>query len=797
MTRKPIAILVKRFPKLSETFILHEILGLEAAGWPVTIFTLHPPSDDVTNPLVARVNAEVIQLDAADPAADFARQCRKRKLAHIHAHFADGPAAIAAQVARVLGIGYSVSAHAKDIYLTPDAILRANLVAAHFIATCTGHNAEHLRKVAPGTPVAKLYHGIDCGRLCPSHTAKATPPLILSVGRLRRKKGFDTLIEACAYLKASGQDFRCEIVGYGPEEAALQAQISLSGLSDLVHLTGKLGHEAVVERMRAAQVFALPCRIDQDGDRDGIPNVILEAMSIGLPVISTDVSGVPEVVEDGVTGLLVSPEAPNALATGIASLLSQSARAQTLADAARDQVMRRFGQGRDIAALDRLLLTAIGAGEGAIGYVLKGFPRLSESFISSEILRLERRGKHIVIFSAGEGDTLAAPVLADLTSPLAYLPSAGSVSKNSLFGWLKIMTPRYLPIHLKLVRRRPRAYWDALKQAIFFARNFRHTKDRCAKRSFFKQFVQAGAIAEAAGRAGITHLHGHFCHSATTITWLAAKMAGVSFSFTAHAKDIYQAKHNPGDLLSRKVSAATFVTTCTRANHDHLTGRVSAPDKLHTIYHGLDIRVFAPVKRTANGRLRILAVGRHVEKKGFDLLIHALAMLRTEGVAFECRIVGEEGPATRNLARAILENDLEGQCRLDPPEPHHQLRQSYAWADVFVLPCRIDDSGDRDGIPNVLAEAMATGLGVISTTVSGIPEIVTHGEHGLLVHPDSATELSGAIAKLASDDKLRIQLGVAASQRIAEIFDADRTILDMEALFDRTLAQSLTGTLAK
>jgi glycosyltransferase involved in cell wall biosynthesis len=512
-------------------------------------------------------------------------------------------------------------------------------------------------------------------------------------------------------------------------------------------------------------------------------------MAMGVPVVSTPVSGVPEIVEDGVSGLLVEPDEPDMLAAAMARLLDSPHHRQRLASAARAAVTSRFGEGRDSAALDRLLLNAIGAGKGAIGYVVKGFPRLSESFISNEVLKLEALGKDIVLFSASHGDELAAPVLADMTSPLAYLPVAGSVSKNSLFGWLRIMTPAYLPRHLRLLARHPIYYLSAVRQTVHFARRYRHSKDRCAKRAFFKQFAQAGAIAEAAERAGVTHLHGHFCHSATTITWLAARMAGLSFSFTAHAKDIYQARHNPRDLLARKVAAAQFVTTCTAANHVHLAERVDCPSKLHTIYHGLDTRFFASGERASSNSLRILAVGRHVEKKGFDLLIEALAQLAARGIDFDCRIVGEEGPATRQLAQAILDRKLEGRCRLDPPEKRSTLRDSYRAADIFVLPCRIDDSGDRDGIPNVLAEAMATGLAVVSTKVSGIPEIVTDGENGLLVAPDDAKELADAIARLQGDPALCDQLGKAAAERIREIFDADRTILDLKRLFDSALRE--------
>jgi glycosyltransferase involved in cell wall biosynthesis len=788
MIRLPIAILVKRFPKVSETFILHEILALEAMGWPVTVFTLLAPSDEIVHLGVAKVRANVVQLDPQCPAVHFTSAAQALEIRHIHAHFANEPAALAALVARQMGIGYSISAHAKDIYLTPPETLRANMADARFVVTCTGHNATHLRDAAPGVPVAKLYHGIDCERLCPGHGIPATPPLILSVGRLRAKKGFDTLIDACARLAAEGLDFRCEIVGYGPEEHALCAQIERLALSGEVRLSGKMAHDDVLDRMRAASLFALPCRIESNGDRDGIPNVILEAMAMGVPIISTPVSGVPEVVQDGASGKLVQPDDPGELATAISFLFANPQVAATLATNARATVTSRFGEGRDMMMLDRLLLNATGQGQGSVGYVIKGFPRLSESFISNEVLKLERLGKNITIFAASHGDALSDPVLAELTSPLAYLPEAGSVSKNSLSGWLLILVPAYLPAHWRLFKRRPSAWLSGLRQTIAFARRYRYSKARVTKRAFFKQFAQAGAIAEAAQRAGVTHLHGHFCHSATTITWLAADMAGCSFSFTAHAKDIYQAKHNPGDLLARKVAAAAFVTTCTEANHKHLIDRVDTPAKLHTVYHGLDTGFFRPPLRKERPRINILAVGRHVDKKGFDLLVYALAMLRNDGIAFDCRIIGEDGPATAMLAQAVCDHALEGKCRLDPPESRVALKASYEAADIFVLPCRIDDSGDRDGIPNVLAEAMAMGLAVVSTTVSGIPEIVQNGVNGILVPPDSAEELATAIASLANDALLRTKLGEAATRRIADVFDADRTILDMKRLFDGVLS---------
>jgi glycosyltransferase involved in cell wall biosynthesis len=789
--RRPLGILVKRFPKLSETFILSELLALEALGWPVTIFTLGPPSDALVHPDVAKIKAEVIQLDERDPERHLAKLLVSFDIAHLHAHFAGEPASTARVASHRAGIGYSISAHAKDIFLTETKLLRQNLGNARFVVTCTSHNAQHLRKVVTGVPVAKLYHGIDCTKLQPGEdSGRIDPPLILSVGRLRSKKGLDVLINACARLYKSDIAFRCEIIGYGPEEAALRELIEGHGLHQHVRLTGKLGHDDVLARMRAARIFVLPCRIDADGDRDGIPNVILEAMAMGLPVVSTSVSGVPEIVEHGRTGWLVPPDDAEALADRLRALITDGVDGDVVC-AARHAVHARFGEGRDIAMLDRLMLGAIKHAEPGLGYVIKGFPRLSESFISAEVLRLEKLDQRITVFALAHGDDMAAPVLADLGSPLAYMPSAGSVRKSTLSQWLRQVIPVFAPIHWRLFRKRPRAWLSTLAQTWRFARDYRHGKDRCAKRSYFKQFLQAGAIAEAMARAGITHLHGHFCHNATTITWFAARLAGCSFSFTAHAKDIYQERHNPGDLLARKIEAARFVTTCTSANHSHLEQKLGAVPSLHTVYHGLDTHFFAPAKRPPRDTQKLIAVGRHVEKKGFDLLITALRILRKRGLSLECRIIGESGPVSDALASQIVSAGLVDLITLDPPLPHAHLRSCYAEADIFVLPCRIDGSGDRDGIPNVLAEAMATGLAVVSTDVSGIPELVRDEENGLLVAPDDPHALADALQRLASDAGLRDRLGKAAVATISEKFDADRTILEMNRLFSATLGAAV------
>jgi glycosyltransferase involved in cell wall biosynthesis len=191
----------------------------------------------------------------------------------------------------------------------------------------------------------------------------AAPPLLLSVGRLREKKGFDVLIEACRILRDLGVSLRCEIVGYGPEKERLEDLIAARRLTDTVFLVGALTRQGVIARYRAATVFVLPCRTAGDGDRDGIPNVLIEAMASGLPVISTTVSGVPEAVSQGMTGLLVPAEDARALSEAIQTLIARPVLRKRLGERARLNVERRFSTGDNLAPLHRSLLAALrGAG---------------------------------------------------------------------------------------------------------------------------------------------------------------------------------------------------------------------------------------------------------------------------------------------------------------------------------------------------------------------------------------------------------------------------------------------------
>lgn len=420
------------------------------------------------------------------------------------------------------------------------------------------------------------------------------------------------------------------------------------------------------------------------------------------------------------------------------------------------------------------------SGARTVAYVMNGFPRLSETFIAHEIHQLERSGLALRLYVVKrENEPQVHPVVAAIRAPLTYLPGVSSLSGRSLPAWLRDNLPTFWRAHAALALRHPWRYAATLASAA--ALTWRHWP----RKVFVKEFLQAGEIAQAVlGEGDVAHLHGHFCHGVATITWFASRLAGIPFSFTAHAKDIYQAELNPGRLLERKLGAARFVATCTCANAAVLQARHPRPHEVHTVYHGLDTSYFSPAPRPpADGVPEILSVGRFVEKKGFDQLVEACALLHARGLRFRCTIVGERGDALEPVMALIARRGLHEVVRLRSAMPQDRLREVYRDAQVFALPCQVMEDGDRDGFPNVLAEAMAMGVPVVSTAISGIPEMIDDGVHGLLVPPRDAAALAEALHLLLTDAKRHARLAHAARERICERFDSSRTTLALRDLF--------------
>lgn len=426
---------------------------------------------------------------------------------------------------------------------------------------------------------------------------------------------------------------------------------------------------------------------------------------------------------------------------------------------------------------------------GTVAYILKGYPRLSEIFITSEIYRLEQLGVKLQLAVIKHGDD-AAPrgIFRKIKTRPNYLPQTSSLSETSLRSWLSLHFNDFLPALRSTFRQRPyglvRAAFVAFAQAVRARRSFLSAP----RKLYLKELLQAVWIARLLLETNdVRHIHAHFCHGATTVAWFVSIITGLPFSFTAHAKDIYCESLNPAGLLRRKMRAARFVVTCTDANREHLL-RVEPGADVRCIYHGLnaefaDLLSDAATPPQKVGPLRALGVGRLVPKKGFDVLVEACAILKHRGFQFETIIVGENGEHTAELRQRIEAHGLGNDIRLIGPLAQAGLYAEYQHADIFCLPCRVLDNGDRDGLPNVLMEAMACGLPVITTPVSGIPEIIKDGHNGTLVPPDDAEALADAIERISTDRVLARNLGRAGRLTVFDRFDGNRTAVELAALF--------------
>jgi glycosyltransferase involved in cell wall biosynthesis len=408
----PLAVVVKGWPRLSETFIAQELVALEQAGHRFDIWSLRFPTDKKRHPLHDRLQANVRYLpeylyqepgrvaaaraaarllpgyDAAyaiwradlrrDPTHNrirrFGQACvlateLPPETRGLYAHFLHTPSSVARYTAVMRGLPWGFSAHAKDIWTSPDWEIREKLASdaagAQFGATCTAFGAAQLRDLAADPArIDLIYHGLDLSRFPPPPERPLRQPdapmHLMSVGRLVEKKGFDNLIAALELLPAR-IDWHWTHIGGGALHDQLTQQATRAGIADRITWRGACDQPEVIAAMRAADLFVLPSRIASDGDRDGLPNVLMESASQRLPILSTAVSAIPEFIQSGTQGLL-TPDTPEALSQAITTLADNPDRASAMADAALIRLKSDFGMTPGIARLSHRLTQLCGKG---------------------------------------------------------------------------------------------------------------------------------------------------------------------------------------------------------------------------------------------------------------------------------------------------------------------------------------------------------------------------------------------------------------------------------------------------
>ncbi len=416
MTAPPtprIAVVVKGYPRLSETFIAQEILALEERGLDLEIWSLRHPTEKAVHPMHKRIRARRVYLPEylyqeplrvlrgalwslrqpglsavlrafwRDLQRDFTPNRGRRlgqafvvarelpqAIRHLHVHYLHTPASVVRYAALLTGRPWTFSAHAKDIWTTPDWEKREKLAEARWGVTCTAGGAAHLQALAPSPDrVALVYHGLDLSRFPPPPDTRpardgsdpADPVRIVSVGRAVAKKGYDDLLQALAALPPD-LHWRFAHVGGGELREALKVQAARTGIGERCAFLGAKAQPDVIALLREADLFVLPSKEAASGDRDGLPNVIMEAASQGLAIVATDFAGIPEFLRDGVEGRLVPPGEWELLSNALNLLAREPAERGRLGAAAYERLRRDFAMEGGIDVLEERLRAAIGSG---------------------------------------------------------------------------------------------------------------------------------------------------------------------------------------------------------------------------------------------------------------------------------------------------------------------------------------------------------------------------------------------------------------------------------------------------
>jgi glycosyltransferase involved in cell wall biosynthesis len=404
-----------------------------------------------------------------------------------------------------------------------------------------------------------------------------------------------------------------------------------------------------------------------------------------------------------------------------------------------------------------------------IGYLVALFPKVSETFVLNEVLELERRGMDIVPLSFERSRSLEPKVqgaASGLQQPVRYLLDDLPGPHLTALGWWLVRRP------LGVLR--------------MFAANRRHPAPRGETK--LGRFVLALRCARVVRRLGITHLHAHWSYPGDVGLLIRRYLVpDVSFSFTAHAHDIFDdidLYERDGFAFGERIAAARFVVTCTAYNREYLE-RYCPPDqhgKLYHAYHGLDTERFSP---PAGGRVigeapQLLSVGRFVRYKGFDVIVGACSVLKERGRPVRAWLVGPEGSQTEPVKQQIRHAGLEDWVQVLGPKTHGELLELYSAADIYVS---ASDPDGEYGVANVIVEALATGLPTIATHKPQVTEYIEDEVNGLLVHYGESTELADAIERLADDGRLARRLGEAGRKLAEERFDICATADMLAELF--------------
>lgn len=624
---------------------------------------------------------------------------------------------------------------------------------------------EHARRQGvPPDRIRVLPNGVDTRRFSPGRDReRIRARLGLDgafvagfSGTLKPWHGVAHLIRGFASAASKQRNMRLMIMGDGPGRAALESLAREIGISDRVAFLGTVPHAEMGDHLAACDVLCAPY-----GPSERFyfsPIKIAEYLACGRPVIASAVGHLAETLDESRGAVLIAPGDEGAIGRALLELARDPKRREALGAAAASSVWTWSDVAgavlRETAAARARLWAWPAARPLTVGYVVKMFPRFSETFILNEILELERTGTRVVIFSMKEPDeSIRQPAVDRVRAPVIVLSERGASRTRIALSHL----------------------WCALRSPARYVRTLAFVRGRGTESARTK-FLHAAILARIATGFGVEHLHAHFASAPARQAKFASMLSGIPFSFTAHAKDLYSSGHGYREChkLKHKIQKASLVVAISEYNRRFMETRFMEtmgfqvpPGRIATIYNGLDLSAW-PLRRPCGRPIVrsetpvVLAVGRLVEKKGFDVLVEAASILVSRGIEFRCWIAGE-GPERERLTVLVHDKNLEGRIEFLGPMPQDRVAADlYSRAHVLAQPSIIASDGDQDGIPTVILEAMSVGLPVVATPVSGIPEVVVDGETGLLAPAGDPSALADALSRVLADDALAARLASGA-----------------------------------
>lgn len=413
-------------------------------------------------------------------------------------------------------------------------------------------------------------------------------------------------------------------------------------------------------------------------------------------------------------------------------------------------------------------------GKVSVAYIIGNYPSLTTTFIDREIRLLRRLGLEVQVTS--------------IRRPFRQLSPEQEAAQNEVTYVLPVSYGLLLFAHLWFALLRPLAYWATLLYLLT-----RPHPNTNARMKTFLHFGEGVYVAMLLRRQGFHHIHAHFVDRSATIALIAGRLLRLPYSLTAHARSIFA---DPV-LLYEKIAGSTFTVTVSKFNKKHILQKHPGldPNKLCVLHPWVDLSQFEPPEsRPDNARLRILSVGRLVEKKGHQYLMEACHHLQEEGIPFECEIIGD-GPLMADLRQMVEGYQLNGHVKLFGGQPQSQVLSHLGQADVFVLACVIAENGDRDGVPVALAEAMAMEVPVISTDIVGIGELVQPGT-GYLVPANDGRAIAEAIKRLQrASASSRREMGKQGRAVVAQEFDLTDGVRQLAALFEKAPSRGTAAPL--